>query len=108
MLARLILSLLLAAFAFPAMAAPACHDAPAPVAAAMTDMAHHSMPATPRHEDKAVLVHACIGCIPPSSLKTGAALAPLPPSSDLRMARIVPFRSGGTSAPATPPPRLAA
>jgi hypothetical protein len=73
----------------------------------MTTRAHHSMPATPRHEDKAVL-HACIGCIPPSSLKTGGALAPLPPSSDIRVARVVPFRSGGASAPATPPPRLVA
>ncbi|MDB5707131.1 MAG: hypothetical protein JWN66_4247 [Sphingomonas bacterium] len=106
MIARLILSLLLAAFALPAMAAPACHDAPAPMAAPMTDMPHHSTPAVPQHGDKAVLEHACIGCIPPSSLKAGAALAPLPPSSDIRVARIVPFRPGGTSAPATPPPQL--
>ena len=108
MLVRLILSLLLAALTLPAMAALPCHDAPAPE----TAMSHHAMPMpaapTPAHDDKAVMGHACIGCIPPSTLRTGAAGAPALKTAETRMIGAVTFIPGTASAPATPPPRLAA
>ncbi|MFA6115879.1 MAG: hypothetical protein WC729_17925 [Sphingomonas sp.] len=106
MIARLILSLLLAALTLPSMAAASCHEAPA------TEMAasHHGMPmpAAPAHDDKAVVGHACIGCIPPSTLKTGAAGVPVPRSAEIRVARAVTFDPGKAPAPDTPPPRAEA
>jgi len=78
MIARLILALLLAAFAFPAVAPAACHDAPASRGhAAAMDMAgmdktatHVMTDAGPDHEAperKATALHGCIGCVPPSN-----------------------------------------
>ena len=104
MLARLILSLLLAAFTLPAMAAAPCHDTSAP----MTMTAGHSMPATPTHDDKAVVAHNCLGCSPPSSLKSGADLgAPVQPA-EIRIAGFARLNPGKAPAPATPPPRAEA
>jgi hypothetical protein len=108
MIARLILSLLLAALTLPAMAAASCHEAPA------TEMAasHHGMPMpvtpVPGHDDKAVVAHACIGCIPPSTLKSGAAAAPMMRSAQIRLARSATFDPGKAPAPDTPPPRAEA
>ena len=77
MLARLILALLLAAFAFPAVAPAACHDASASRGSAVVmDMAamggaHHVISDhAPNHEApdrKATPLHGCIGCVPPSN-----------------------------------------
>jgi hypothetical protein len=104
MLVRLILSLLLAAFTLPAMASAPCHDTPAPMAMA----AGHSMPAMPVHQDKAIALHDCMGCIPPSSLKSGADLgAPLQPA-EIRIAGFARLNPGKAPAPATPPPRTEA
>jgi hypothetical protein len=108
MIARLILSLLLAALTLPAMAAASCHEAPA------TEMAasHHGMPMpvapVPGHDDKAVVGHACIGCIPPSTLKSGATDAPLTTSAEIRIAHAATFDPGKAPAPDTPPPRAEA
>jgi len=104
MLARLILSLLLAAFTFPAMATGPCHDTPTPMAMA----AGHSMPAAPAHQDKAIVAHDCLGCIPLSSLKSGADLGALLQSPEIRIAGFARLDPGKALAPATPPPRARA
>jgi len=104
MLARLILSLLLAAFALPAMAASPCHDSSVPMVMSM----HHSAPATPAHDDKAVAVHNCIGCIPPSTLKSGADIASPPRPAEIRIAGLARLDPGTAPTPATPPPRAQA
>ncbi len=104
MLARLILSLLLAAFTLPAMAAAPCHDTPAPMVMAP----HHSMPATPGHEDKAIVAHACIGCIPPSSMMPRTMSHPAIAADVARVDALAPFEAGKAPAPATPPPRTEA
>ena len=101
MLARLILSLLLAAFTLPAMATGPCHDMPTPMAMA----AGHSMPAAPAHQDKAIVAHDCLGCIPPSSLKSGADLASPLKRAEIRIAEFARLDPGKAPAPATPPPR---
>ena len=82
MLARLILALLLAAFAFPAVAPAACHDASASRGSAVVmDMAamdmgpqeamsDHGSDHRAGHEApdrKATPLHGCIGCVPPSN-----------------------------------------
>ena len=81
MLARLILALLLAAFAFPAVAPAACHDASSSrgqaavtVMAGMdmagmntTASAHDQMPNHEAPDRKATPLHGCIGCVPPSN-----------------------------------------
>ena len=109
MLVRLILSLLLAAFTLPSMAASGCHEAPA----AMTMAPHHAMPAAPRHENgkhdpAAIVAHACIGCIPPSSM-TPRTLSHPPIARDIgRIDLIAPFEARTALAPATPPPRAEA
>ena len=113
MIARLILSLLLAALTLPSMAAASCHEAPATEMGA-TEMAasHHGMPMPaappPAHDDKAVVGHACIGCIPPSTLKSPVAHAPGMRSAEIRIARATIFDPGKAPAPDTPPPRAEA
>ena len=72
--ARLILALLMAAFALPALANGPCHDAPAPrMAAAM----HHGVPGKPVQDDRPTAPHVCIGCIPPASLAKRLLAAPV-------------------------------
>ncbi len=106
---RLILVLLLALFAAPAMAS-ACHDdaPPLKVAHAMhhAPAGEHQNHGQRNHRNDQATIHACIGCIPPSSWQV-ASIAP---------ARIVPplprriameaFVAGLTGPPALPPPRL--
>ena len=104
MFARLILSLLLAAFALPAMAASRCHDAPAAIVMAP----HHSMPATPGRDDGAIMAHACIGCIPPSSMEPRAIAHPMIPRDIVLVEIVSRFDTGRPAAPATPPPRTQA
>lgn len=108
MFARLILSLLLAAFALPAMATVPCHDETAPaMVMAMPSPGHHPAPAPATPDDRA-MVHACIGCIPPSTLKAGSAAIFLAKTVEIRIAGPMSFDPGRTPAPATPPPRAEA
>lgn len=100
MVVRLLLALILAAFALPAAAMP-CHDAPM---AGMAAMAHH--PDSPR--DKALPVHACIGCVPPSSWRSGAVPPRLAAPATIRAARIATLDLAPVAPPATPPPKPAA
>lgn len=100
MLVRLLLTLLLALFAAPAMATD-CHGAKA---------AHHEMPSghdAPAPSDEALAPHACVGCIPPSDW-LGARLdtPPLAPSAD-PVASVTALRLGQAPPPALPPPRRA-
>jgi hypothetical protein len=106
MIARLILILLLACLALPAMAAAPCHDG----SGEMAGMARpHAMPAVPdEHERKAVPVHACMGCIPPASLLRAAVAAPPPLVALPLTAALVRFDRGRMTPPATPPPRAEA
>ncbi len=100
MLPRLILTLLLAAFTLPGMAA-ACHDG-APAVNAVHQRMHH-MP--PGDQDKAS-VHACIGCIPPSTWQSIAIAAERLPRPIPRTIPIQAYLASRATPPALPPPRL--
>ena len=106
MIARLILVLLLACLALPAMAAAPCNDG----SGEMARMAMpHAMPAAPdEHERNAVAVHACMGCIPPATLLRAAVVAPLPIVALPLGSALVRFDRGRMTPPATPPPRARA
>ncbi|MEG3123683.1 hypothetical protein [Sphingomonas sp. GB1N7] len=104
MIARLILALLLAAFALPAMASAPCHDGSGKMTG-MT-MGHDApAPAPMRDHEKAIAVHSCMGCIPPASLVRPAFAVPLRPEGAMRIVALVRFDAGRSSPPATPPPR---
>lgn len=99
MLTRLLL-VLIAIFAAPSVAVPACHDMPV----AMAGMAHHG-PAPAEAPDRAVPGDMCIGCIAPSTLHPPRLAAP---TARLTGHAIVPGPSGSARIglpPATPPPR---
>ncbi|WP_242137549.1 hypothetical protein [Sphingomonas sp. TREG-RG-20F-R18-01] len=102
MLARLILALLLAAFAFPAMANGPCHDAPA-----MMPMAHHGD--APRHmpasDERGMAPHVCIGCIPPATIAPRPVATPFA-YAPMRRAIVASAVAPGLRAPPIlPPPR---
>jgi hypothetical protein len=114
MFARLILALLLAAFAFPASAPAACHDVP--TTAATTTAAHampmalamqHPTPIDPAPEHKATPPHGCIGCVPPSNWTAARILGAVPHAGVPPEARAAVLDVGGTIAPDLRPPRLA-
>jgi hypothetical protein len=121
MLARLILALLLAAFAFPAVAPAACHDAsasrrPAVVMdmAAMDMGAHeamsdHGSDHRPDHEPdrKATPLHGCIGCVPPSNWDGARVLAVALREPVVVTGRVAMLDLGAGVAPALRPPREA-
>ncbi|MGA1800438.1 hypothetical protein VH567_16845 [Sphingomonas sp. 4RDLI-65] len=107
MIARLILALLLAAFAVPAAAPAACHDAstPAPhtmMMAADTADASDTMP-----DRKAVPLHGCIGCIPPSNWTSARIAAVAPTDAPVLVERAPVLDIGMVTAPVPPPPRKA-
>ena len=108
MLARLIMALLLAAFAVPTAAPAACHDASTTrshAAMAMTADPTDAMPGSP--DRKAMPVHGCIGCIPPSTW-IAARIAPvLPAGTAMPVARAAVLDIGKDTAPALRPPRTA-
>jgi hypothetical protein len=104
MLLRLILGLLMAALALPAMAHSGCHD-DMPMAMAS---AHRGMPMPISKHDGTATEHLCAGCIPPSTWRSGV-------PGRARLATIVPLVAStyrldlATSVPpATPPPRRTA
>ena len=104
MIARLLLMLLLAGLALPAMAAAPCHGG----GVDMVGMAMpYSMPApATEHDRQAVAVHACLGYIPPAMFIRAAVAAPAPRIAVRRRLMVVAFNPGRTGPPATPPPRL--
>lgn len=108
MLSRLILILLCACLAVPAMASVPCHDAMPGMAAEMAPgmMGAHDAPAPASAPDhKAVAVHACLGCIPPATLLRAGLAAPVLAKAMLTATRGKRFDAGRESPPATPPPR---
>ena len=107
MFARLILALLLTAFALPAMANGPCHDAPVRAQMAMAGM-HHDTPAPLRHDDRSTVSHVCLGCIPPASLATRVLTGPLAVAVAPRRIAASAFDPNTGIPPALPPPRIGA
>ena len=117
MLARLILALLLAAFAFPAVAPAACHDASASRGSAIVmDMAamggtHAAISGhRPDHEApdrKPTPLHGCIGCVPPSNWNTARVLGVALREPAMVTERAAVLDLGAGVAPALRPPREA-
>lgn len=121
MIARLILALLVATFAFPAIAPAACHEAAGSAPHVMTMVAmtgvdtaahDHVMPdhrssdrETP--DDRVAPPHGCIGCVPPSSW-TSARIVSVPPRDAVMLVEhAAVFRLGTGGAPGLRPPREA-
>lgn len=103
MLARLILALLLAAFATPAaVAAPACHGETPAVTTHHAD--HRPAPAPQENEATA---HMCIGCVPLADWLGARVAAPTIPAGPMPAIRAERMDLGQASAPALPPPRRA-
>jgi hypothetical protein len=103
MFARLILALLLAAFAVPAVAhGQSCHETTA--AAPMAHGAHHM----PRQDDHATVPHICIGCIPPASLASRGVDMPGVMAATPRRIVATAFAPDAGTPPALPPPRRTA
>jgi hypothetical protein len=94
---RFLLALLLAAFAVPAAAAPACHGDGGSMV-----MADHRAPARP---DTAPPAHVCVGCVPVADWLRERVAAPIVPPAPGPVARIVRLAPGIGAAPALPPPR---
>ena len=106
---RFFLVLLFAAFAVPAAAPAACHDASTSTPHAMAAMAD-GMAGTADHETpdrKAVAVHGCIGCVPPSTWTVARIADVAPAETAAPIERSAVFDIGGTTAPALRPPRAA-
>jgi hypothetical protein len=103
MLLRLILGILIAALAMPAMAKSGCHDDMPMAVASSHHAAPMSMPMS-KHDGTAA-EHVCAGCIPPSTWRSGmiahAALPPAMPSP----AHVTRLDLAPSAPPATPPPR---
>ncbi|WP_260597981.1 hypothetical protein [Sphingomonas endolithica] len=106
MIARLILMLLLACLALPAMASAPCHDG----SGEMAGMAMpHTMPAPVENQERqALAVHACMGCIPPATLLRAGVAAPMPLAALPAGRALIRFDRGRMTPPATPPPRAEA
>lgn len=99
-LARLILALLLAAFALPALANGPCHDAPAARVAT-----HHGTHGVPRSDERTAVAHVCIGCIPPASLGSRGPLERRPLAIVIHASDTDTFVAQAGTPPALPPPR---
>ena len=105
MIKRLLMIVLIACLAIPAVAAPLCHSVGQPSPVAVHHGGHHdSTPTAPW--EKAQLIHGCIGCIAPlySSLQPRELkrMLAIPKSSSI--AHGLPRSRDG---PDTPPPRFA-
>ncbi|CAN5310152.1 hypothetical protein BH10PSE14_BH10PSE14_40030 [soil metagenome] len=103
MLLRLILAMLIAALAMPAMARSGCHDN-MPVAVAMTSPAMAPSMPMEKHDSTAA-EHVCAGCIPPSSWQSGVTPAPMLTPAVPLASRIATLDLAPPAPPATPPPR---
>ena len=109
MFARLILALLLAAFALPVMASVPCHDGSTGMVGISATTMHHDAPPPARdYDQKAIAPHACMGCIPPSTLAQHI-VAAQQPVHDVRQPMLAArFDPGLKPQPDTPPPRAGA
>jgi hypothetical protein len=114
MLMRLFLALLFAAFALPAAAPAACHGEAMATPQPMTAMAGHIASDADREDadrgvpdHKAVAVHGCIGCIPPSAWTALRIDDVLPAETAAPIEWAAVFDLGRTAAPALRPPRTA-
>jgi len=101
MLLRLILGVLIAALAMPAMAQSGCHDdMPAAVMSA-----HHAMSTPMSKHDGTATEHVCAGCIPPSTWRAGVITRAVLSSALSPGMRIATLDLAPSAPPATPPPR---
>ena len=117
MLARLILALLLAAFAFPAVAPAACHDASAsrrsaavmdmPAMGGMQEATSGHRPDHEAPDRKATPLHGCIGCVPPSNWNAARVLGVALREPAMVTERAAVLDLGAGVAPALRPPREA-
>lgn len=97
MLLRMLMALLLAAFAMPIAGTAACHDAPAPT---------HAMPMADHGSHNAALPAAsCIGCIPPSDWFSPRIAPPPPPIASRPVATEPAVLTGASPPPDLRPPR---
>lgn len=127
MIARLILALLVATFAFPAVAPAACHDgqgaATHSVNIAATNgtgdvMQHHvmshrgtadarEMSNGKRADERATPPHGCIGCVPPSNWSSARIDSVVPQDAAMLVEHAAVFELGTAAAPGLRPPREA-
>lgn len=101
-LGRLILALLLLCVALPATAAMPCHDDKMPAAMTMSKQS-----GTADHQDKAMMAHVCIGCVPPSSWRSAEVAPPPLAHAVAPIAQLSSLLISDQSKPKTPPPRAA-
>lgn len=108
MLVRLfvMLSLVFSTLPAPTAAAPACHDAPAPMAMAGHAMATGETPSAPQPDQPMKMGNAlCVGCIAPATLKAARVA---PPRLHAAAHGLPPLVAGSPEAaltPEPPPPR---
>lgn len=105
--ARMILALLLAAFAFPALANGPCHDPPVVRHAMAMPHAGHQTPhhGGPASDERGVVPHMCIGCIPPASIAPRPVAVPMAYDAVGRAIIASAFSAGLSAPPILPPPR---
>ena len=101
MLLRLILGILIAALAMPAMAKSGCHD-DMPMAVASS---HHATPMPMSKHDGTAAEHVCAGCIPPSTWRSGVIAHAALPRAMPSPTRVTRLDLAPSAPPATPPPR---
>ncbi len=101
MLLRLILAVMLMLGGVAADAASPCCDAP--------KMSGHSMAGQSMPDEaptKALPVHNCIGCVPPSDLLPTRIAEPIPPIAIPPVAGVARLDLGRNVPPSLPPPRI--
>jgi hypothetical protein len=109
--ARMILALLLAAFAVPAMASGPCHDSPAMMPGMMmagmaAPMAQHRDAQHDRSDQpRGMAPHVCIGCIPPAMIAPRPVSTPFDYAPMPRAIVTTAFAAGLRAPPILPPPR---
>ena len=108
----MILALLLAAFALPALANGPCHDGTDPQPAmvhhalsrsAVAERGHHRMPGS---DERTIVPHVCIGCIPPASIAARTLSAPPVRAGMPRVMVATVFAHGLRAPPILRPPRF--
>lgn len=100
MLLRFLLALIVATFAVPANAEPACHEAPPAATAAH----HHGQPPAPHQQAPAMEDH-CLGCIAPATIRAPQVARPAVATRIDGDGEPLPGMPRAAVPPATPPPR---